>query len=232
MVFRDEASGKWIGLYGGHYYPAPGMRRSSGLNIAESEDGIRWRKPDVSERVPIPNRNRPNQVLWAGKCDGGPVFLDRDEPDPARRLKFFYSGYSDRREDGSDMMARELLMATSGDGYSWRVEALPWKDRPLDAPISAFYNRWLGKYMINSRPLLGDRRVAFTPTRDFKSFEAPILVMHPDPEDPPLVQFYGMPVCPYEGMYLGFLWRIHIDPLVLGISQGEVDCCLAYSYNQ
>jgi hypothetical protein len=32
-------------------------------------------------------------------------------------------------------------------------------------------------------------------------------------------------------MYIGFLWRIHLDPLVLSISQGEVDCCLAYSYN-
>ncbi|MDP6779612.1 MAG: hypothetical protein QGI83_22850 [Candidatus Latescibacteria bacterium] len=232
FVFRDEETDKWIGLYGGHYYPEPGVRHSTGLNIAESDDGIHWVKPDVSERVPIPDRNRPNQVLSVGTCDGGPAFLDERDPDPERRLKLLYSGYSDRRMGGGDMMARELMLATSADGYAWRVEALEnWGVRPLDAPISAFYNDELGTYMVNSRPLLGDRRVALTPTSDFKRFEDPILVMHPDPEDPPLVQFYGMPVYPYDGMYIGLLWRIHIDPFVLTISQGEVDCCLTYSRN-
>jgi len=232
FVFRDEQTSRWIGLYAGHYYPKPGVRASSGLNIAESEDGIHWVKPDVSGKVPIPDRNRPNQVLSVGSCDGGPVFLDPNEGDPLRKLKFLYSGYSDRRMDGSDMMARELIMATSGDGYRWEVNALEnWGTRPLDAPISAFYNHHLGTYLVNSRPLLGDRRVAFTPTQDFHTFEDPVLVMHPDPEDPPLVQFYGMPVYPYEDMYIGLLWRIHMDPNVLSISQGEVDCCLAYSRN-
>ena len=232
FVYRDEQSGVWIGLYAGHFYPKPGVRVSSGLNIAESDDGIHWMKPDVSARVPIPDRNRPNQVLSVGCCDGGPAFLDPNEDDPRRRLKFLYSGYSDRRMSGSDMMARELLMATSGDGYAWKVEALEnWGARPLDAPISAFYNHHLETYLVNSRPLLGDRRVAFTPTQDFQNFEEPILVMHPDPEDPPLVQFYGMPVYPYEDMYIGLLWRIHLDPNVLSISKGEVDCCLTYSRN-
>ena len=43
FVFRDEQTSRWIGLYAGHYYPKPGVRASSGLNIAESEDGIHWR---------------------------------------------------------------------------------------------------------------------------------------------------------------------------------------------
>lgn len=232
FVFKDSNSGKWIGLYCGTYYEQPnGIRRSSGLCIAESEDGIHWQKPDVSKRIPIPDRNRPNQVLSMGKIDGGPVFLDVEESDPARRLKFLFSGFLDRRKEGGDMNTRDLLMATSADGYAWHVEKLNWQDRPLDAPISTFYNHYAQKYMINSRPILGDRRVCLTPTADFKTFEDPMIIMHPDPEDPPLIQFYGMPIYRYENMYLGLLWRIHIDPFTLSISQGEVDCCLTYSYN-
>lgn len=57
-------------------------------------------------------------------------------------------------------------------------------------------------------------------------------MVFPDPEDPPMIQFYGMPVFHYEGVFIGLLWRLHTDPGEIGKVKwfGPIDCGLAYSY--
>ena len=61
-VFQDEA-GKWRCLYGGEpAQPINGSRQRIPL-VAESDDGIRWRIPDLTDIVPLPDRRYPNQVM-------------------------------------------------------------------------------------------------------------------------------------------------------------------------
>ena len=70
-------------------------------------------------------------------------------------------------------------------------------------------------------------------TIDFQTFSGPQNVLSPDPLDPPLVQFYGMPVFPYEGMFVGLLWLMYGDPLEIGLLKrnGPIDSQLTYSYD-
>jgi hypothetical protein len=68
------------------------------------------------------------------------------------------------------------------------------------------------------------------------TFTKPELALQTDAMDTPLTQLYGMPVFPYEGYYVAFLWLFHTAPQVSGQSphkfiSGHVDCQLAYSLN-
>jgi hypothetical protein len=83
------------------------------------------------------------------------------------------------------------------------------------------------------RLFCGDRRIALFETRDWHTFAAPELALWPTAEDPPMLQFYGMPVQRYEHLYLGLLWRLHTRPMdELNGPKGRggaIDCSLAYS---
>jgi hypothetical protein len=231
FVFHDAAAGIWKALYQGVSFRASdgGDRRQFlGLLYAESADGIRWERPDVSGRSAVARRRRPNQVFSFrdAHSDGGPVFLDPVEPDGERRLKFLFSAQDERHEPAQ-------YLATSPDGLRWTLDETPWRRGPLDAPITAYYNRRRGRYVISCRPRGGDRRVALTETPDLRTLSEPQIAVHPDPLDPPLTQFYGMPVYPYEDVYLGLLNVYHADPGEPGFHKlkGYVDGGLTYSYD-
>lgn len=244
-VWYDKEADQWRALYCGaaphSLYPdKPRTRflRSQVLMYAQSPDGIHWEKPDLTKETKSIGRLRPNQVFWAdiplhpegrggARIGGGPVYYDEREPDPKRKLKYLYCYVS---EDGKS----EQRLATSPDGIHWRVEDIIWGKRDkLDSPFGLFYNKHRDCYVIINRLNEGDRRVAFIQTKDFQTFSRPDLIIHPDPEDPPLVQFYGMPVFSYEDIYIGLLWRLHTDPAEeIGIVKtfGHMDCSLTYSY--
>jgi hypothetical protein len=233
FVFHDRAEGKWKAFYKGVSYAASDSGHDMvnlGLLYAESPDGIHWAKPDVAARSVLRSapRRRPNQVFSFHDrlIDGGPVFLDSVEPDPQRRLKFIFTGVDD-----DESLAQYL--ATSPDGFQWTLDPTPWGADHLDAPITAFHNRHRGTYVISRRPAGGNRRVAFSETTDFTSCTVPQTVVHPDPLDPDLVQFYGMPVYPYEDIYVGLLQTLHTDPDERGMAKirGYVDGGLTYSYD-
>jgi hypothetical protein len=230
FVFREPGDDIWRGLYAGVSYRASDTgkaRQFLGLLLAESPDGIHWSKPDVSGLSGVSHRRRANQVFsfHDGPSDGGPVFLDPVETDPNRRLKFLFSGT--RGEQHAQ------YIATSPDGIRWTLDKEPWDHRRLDAPITAFYNWHQKTYTICSRPWTGDRRPALIETPDFRTLSEPQVVVHPDPLDPPIVQFYGMPVYPYEGLYIGLLQCYHTDPNEGGYHKrlGYVDGGLTYSYD-
>lgn len=239
FVFHDAPAGVWKALYQGVSFRASDSGRARqflGLLYAESADGVHWEKPDLAGRVPaaaVARRRRPNQVFSFrdGHSDGGPVFLDPAETDPQRRLKFLFTH---REPGGSEAQHAEAqYMATSPDGIRWTLDERTWGHRPLDAPITAFYNRHRGGYVVSNRPRLHDRRVAFMATKDFVTTSDPEVVVHPDSLDPPLTQFYGMPVYPYEDLYVGLLNVYHADPSEAGYHKlkGYVDGALTYSYD-
>lgn len=215
--------------------------RTQVLLYAESDDGIHWEKPDLSDEagVEVGTRVAKNQVFDGGvriddsvdegpRVDGGPVFVDRHEPDPERRLKFIYTLHTPGTETD-----RAQRLATSPDGLRWTVEReFALGHGQVDAPMCVYYHDESDAYSVVHRTRFLDRRVAVTKTDDFRSYTDSTVVVSPDPEDPPLVQFYGMPVFPYEGMYVGLLWRLHTDPTELGHKiYGRIDCSLTYSYN-
>lgn len=68
-------------------------------------------------------------------------------------------------------------------------------------------------------------------TEDFKPYYGPENALSPDPLDPPLVQFYGVPTFPYEGMFIGLLWLMYGDSFEVGLLKrnGPIDSQLTYS---
>lgn len=208
--------------------------RSQVLLYAESEDGLEWRKPtvdndlsEISENAVFAGEEYPGHVVddpnaW---IEGGPVYYDERESDPSKRVKFIYT-LKDGTEGGDPQR-----LATSPDGREWTI------DRELDLGVgqadalkSAFYRSETDSYVVGHRTQPLDRRVYFSETDSFSEFEGPELAISPDPEDPPLVQFYGMPAFEYGDIYVGLLWRFHADPAEIGKKVfGKMDCALTYS---
>jgi hypothetical protein len=231
-VFWDEAIGRWRAFYIAWPKGEAGENRS--LATSESEDGIHWQVPDLTKRFPEPGRLQVNQIFRAGMgTEPGNVYLDERETDPERRYKLLYiPGSSKVYTDQPD----SNRLAVSADGYQWRaVEGVGWGDWISDAPNGIYYNQHRGSYVTPCRPAWGDRRVALIETRDWQHWSRPEVVVHPDPLDPPFLQFYGMPTFPYEGMYVGLLWAQHCDPLeIRGNNEkntGSIDGQLTYSYD-
>ncbi len=240
-VWYDEEADHWCAIYAGaaphSRLPDGILMRTAVLLYAQSSDGIHWERPDLTKETKALGRLRPNQVFWADipldpkgkggpKIDGGPVYYDEREADPNRRLKFLHSYV---HEDGRS----EQRVATSPDGIHWKARDIVWgKRRELDAPQALFYNKHRDSYVITNRPNPADRRVMLLETKDFQTFSRRELVMYPDSEDPPMVQFYGMPVFPYEDIYIGLLWRLHTNPAEIALEKifGPIDCSLTYSY--
>ena len=79
-VFADPASGLWRCLYQAQlprsFVPEGGRLRHLALAV-ESEDGVRWRAPDLTQAVPMEGRVRPHQVLPLGRLRGMGALLPR-----------------------------------------------------------------------------------------------------------------------------------------------------------
>ena len=230
-VARLPETGRYVGLYGA----ACATPRTAGNRIArtqvlcyaESDDGVEWRRPDLSGEVSFPGPvYAPNQVFGSEQLiDGMPVYYDTYDPDPGRRFKYFVNITPGIHEPGP------RGLAVSPDGKHWSLAQVFDQLEAIDTPSSVFYNPEDQVYVINGRREGGDRRVFFRTTRDWQTFTEPRLVMHPGPEDPPLVGFYGMPVVRYETLYLGLLWWIYCDPGSHGLPNGPIECALAYSHD-
>lgn len=248
-VWFDENEGIWKAIYIGvienrsitgvsNYYRTKRDEtiemRSQVLFYAESEDGIEWRKPTIENELSDISRN----AVFAGEefsghivddpeawIEGGPVYYDPRETDPQKRVKFIYT-----LKDGRESKNPQRL-ATSPDGREWTIESeIDLGVGQADALKSVFYRSETDSYVIGHRTTPLDRRVFFSETDSFSEFDGPELVISPDPEDPSLVQFYGMPVFEYGERYVGLLWRFHADPAEIGKKVfGKMDCALTYS---
>lgn len=219
LVFRDGE--KWKGLYQGIV-----ENEKPVLLIAESDDGIHWRKPDLSSIPTKTSRRATNEVFHRGNdYDRAPAYFDSREKDPSRRIKAVTVF-----RDGKTFTEG---LGVSADGIHWEFEPYDRGGGHTDSPYCIFYNKKAAKYVVVTRPGPTNRRIAFTETTDFHSFSDLHVVLHPDPLDEPLVQFYGMPVFEYEDMYIGLLWLLHCDPDEIGFVKrlGLLDSQLTYSYD-
>ena len=235
-VYRDPKTKKWYAFYQGVVGVSEELASTPAdipvLMLAESDDGLHWTKPDLTNALDQPPRAAPNQVLKHDDIyDRGPVFFDPHPLDARQRLKAM-SLYESKGADGKRVFTQRL--SYSPDGIHWSVEDCVWNNHFCsDSPYPIFWNERRGVYSIMTRPQQAERRIVRIDTKDFQTFAGPDNVLSPDPLDPPLVQFYGMPTFPYEGMFVGLLWLMHADPdeIALLKRNGPIDAQLAYSYD-
>ena len=198
-----------------------------------SDDGLDWRpwegKGCGAQDGPWPH------VVFAGAVEGcGQIFYDPAETDPQRLYKAASVIWAGRDPDGKGHLGEryELHLITSPDGVHWQVEG-PIHGLSSDTYHSFTYNPYRKQYQVTLRANTPDRRVWMALSDDTRTWSRPLLVLSPDPQDPPCVQFYGMPHFRYHGYTIGFLWLFHTqsdepDPVK---RQGTVDTHLAYSLN-
>ena len=100
-------------------------------------------------------------------------------------------------------------MAYSPDGIHWRIDPGPtWHPGVrADTGNQILYNPFTERYQVMTRASSVDRRIAMIESADLKTWSDPRVLLHPGPDDPVGMEFYGMPVCPYEDIFLGLLWK-------------------------
>jgi hypothetical protein len=219
-VFYDEQDGLWRMVYQAIVADNAAAKRW-GMQwiklVAESEDGLNWRQRDTRELIDIDKRCFDHQALGGGAEWCG-VYVDHQAP-PDERIK---------KLGGQEVWA-------SPDGLRWKHLA-NWRDDISDAPMCATWNEAYGRHFIYGRPAKGDRRWTVRQTDDWQTFTEPVLIMQSDGQDAPLTDLYGLPVFPYEGMFVAFVWLYHGAAQYRGtmpykFTGGKVDCQLAYSLN-
>ena len=249
-VFPSPDGGGWRCLYQGlTFNPPPQAGGHFAALVADSEDGITWRTPDLTKRVPLVDRRFPNQVEpapWDLFGEWGPSFYDAYAEDPDERIKGFVC-------KGAGPGLKDSWMVTSPDGLTWRDmhhagevkregrlgtqdTRVRWHPYGSDPTVSAFWNRKTEQsYVLPIRPNNGDRRIALDgngPT----GMSSPRL-SSPSGRTlwtPILRRLYGMPTFPYGDMFVGLLWVYRVPPEAGGYLKsigGRIDCQLAYSYD-
>ena len=198
---EQELYRMWYTGYGGR---SGGLANSYTACYATSRDGIFWEKPALGA------------VQYGGSKDNN-IFLedaavlnvirDAREEDPAKLYKsLFY-------ENGN----RSASVAFSPDGTTWtKYPGNPVLDDVSDTHTLLGWDEAHRQYVAYIRPLYPQGRrlrvIGRSVSDDFIQWTAPETVMEPDDLDPSGLEFYGMSVFKYEGLYLGTAWAYHAYP--------------------
>lgn len=224
-VFRDRQTGRWHCVYQG----MPDAETFIPL-LAESEDGITWKPADLTEQLPIADRQAPHQLFGRENfVEWSPCYVDHR----AQGTDAWLKGLAIRHADNASGI--EAALFTSPDGVYWNhAEASVWHRTVGDPVTTAFWNPYRESYVFSGRPTHNDRRIAVFETKDWEHFSSPELALQADALDTPCAEIYGMPVFQYHQLFIGLLWIYHVTPVVnaeFKYLHGKVDCQLAYSYN-
>jgi hypothetical protein len=250
-VYRDENAELWRMLYFAINFPLTFM-------AAESEDGIHWRPSALPNIRPGGTKVAPNHIFTVPSASGGPIYIDPIAAD-GYRFKVFCTergGPNARKTSVSEesFFNKELrqdlglrpsegehIVAVSADGLHWQMHPTlrwGWPAHPTwhpESPITCFYSSAIQQHVLITRPGWGDRRQVVRTSPNLVAWSDPALLWEPDPLDPPQSHFYGMPVFPYEGLYVGMLWTGHFASSQrlerFNQMQGTVDSQLAYSFD-
>lgn len=202
-VLRDDVNYKLY--YRGGAYKMPGRKKGEVICYAESDDGIRWRKPSLGV------------CKWEGSTDNNIIFLTT-----GKRIEHNFSPFYDRNPDcppeerykGIGGMGKlGLWGCTSPDGIRWKIL----DDKPLlgkgdyDSQNLAFWDEKKKCYIAYYRTYwkdtkgVGRRGVQISTSKDFRTWsKAKWLTYDADSPDDEL---YTNAICPYErvpGTYIGF----------------------------
>jgi hypothetical protein len=234
IVFPNEQTGGWRMLYQALMpLDAPQRPRHFVPVVLDSDDGITWRIPDLTETLPIAERVLPNQVQPATLDrfgEWGPCYYDHRAPDPEQRIKGFVC-----KGHGPGTGIKDSWIVVSPDGLTWRdLNGKLWHPYGSDPAVCAFWNHYRDSYVLIVRPNNGDRRIAVMETPDWDRFSKVELALSADALDPDMAEIYGMPTFPYGDLFIGLVWLFQVTPTsrqhgkFLG---GRINCQLAYSYD-
>ncbi len=180
---------------------------------AESEDGINWTKPNLGI-IEFEGSKDSNLVITvsqdpdekppykaSGQCHNPSVIKRAWEPDPEKRYALFCYGVD----------YRHARLAFSPDGLHWtfppesREKGLFSSGDVLNFFWDPYQQRYVATWKAGSRRgraagvVFSNDSVQWT-----KPVEGPVMVA--DDLDPDATQIYGMPVFPYQGIYVGLPW--------------------------
>ncbi|MFB9444744.1 hypothetical protein Dvina_46085 [Dactylosporangium vinaceum] len=186
------------------------------LCYATSTDGITWTKPNLGKYTF--EGSTANNIVGD---KGGTVIYDAAATDPARRYKML------------TYIAADATHATMGyyaffspDGITWTqfgtAPVLPYGD-VSNVSLDAAGNRFIATTKqrtvdISASPGTNDRMAWVSTSSDFVTWSAPRMAVEGDYRDDEAArgagglesQVYGMPVYPYEGVYLAMPWMFTI----------------------
>jgi len=211
-VLRKE--NQWW-LYYGSSLPDGGK----GVLLAVSDDGFRWYKPEL--RVVDCNGSRANNILLnPGPNDGPSIAYDPDDPQYPYKMVMFQKGERPEERWGDTWGLHGFV---SSDGIHWH---------PTDPPVvlkagdrtNIMFGKVGGRFLCYTRHKdmfshVGCRAVYISESEDFLHWTEPELVLSPDLEDEPDVEYYGMSVFERNGWFFGLLeyWRSAVDTIEVNL---------------
>ncbi|MDP7130278.1 MAG: hypothetical protein QF437_07310 [Planctomycetota bacterium] len=225
-VLRKDKPWEGKGAYSGPYLYGTVMRDDGKLRMwyhvyesgyrncyAESTDGITWTKPNLGLKdyrgskennlfltvSDDPNEKPPGR--GSGQCHNPSVIKRPWEKDPQKRYVLFCYGVD----------YRKARAAFSPDGLTWKFVPETAQEAlfPSGDVLNFFFDPYKNRYAATRKS--GNRRgraVAVATSRDGLKWELPTPgpVFVADDLDPDATQVYGMPVFPYQGLYIGLPW--------------------------
>ena len=182
---------------------------------AESEDGIRWTKPNVGP-WPYGHYKKGEHNIVVPSAHGFCVLCEPDDPDPNRR----YKGLGGN------------TLGFSPDGINWSIQ-------PLDIvgknDTSSCVVKWKGEYLafVRNQGRWDNgvmREVGLCVSKDFVNWTPKKTVFRTDQADGyPWTQPYGLAVTPYGDVLVGIVWLIHLDKEPKNNGRGYLDMQLLVS---
>lgn len=182
---------------------------------AESEDGFHWTKPELGINDWRGSSANNISLIPEYANDSPSVICDPDDHQHPYKLVLFEKGNRETKWGPG----WGIHGYGSSDGLRWRkLEPVPLVvagDR-----TNAVARKVGGNYVIYTRHKLmfqqnGVRAVYRSESPDFASWSEPELVLAPDLEDAPDVEYYGMSVFQRHGWHIGLLeyWRETVDTI-------------------
>lgn len=220
---------------------------SADVSYAESTDGIHWTKPDLGI-IEYEGSNKNNVVGPNGVCHIPSVIKVPNPSSPDKQWAMYGFGYSrglpdSRRGEGKP------AVAYSPDGLHW-----DWNRKPEQMGLysswdvtNTFYDPYTSQYTATYKTMnRRHRAVGVAVSEDGLKWSKPVegAVFGADDLDPDASQVYGMPVFPYQGIYIGLPWIYHARYIKYGKysnpdvmyeaqegSERTVDVQFAWSHN-
>jgi len=177
------------------------------IGYAESSDGMAWAKPDLG--LINFNGSKANNLVVSiadraatgGQCHNASVIRRPNERDPQKRYALY----------GFDNGSGHARVAFSPDGLRWKYAPETDKKALFSSSdvVNFFYDPYQQLYFTTWKTKNRRGRAAGVAwSKDglnwTKPFDGPTFVA--DDLDPDATQIYGMPVFPYQGVYIGLPW--------------------------
>ena len=182
IMFEDNTFRMW---YSGAYRGKP--------CYAESSDGIHWARPELG--FVEYNGSKANNIVI------GEAGLRIRKPQSAKFRWAMFGG----RKTGP-------FVAFSSDGFNWRLDEAKEALFETSDVRNYFYDPYNVRYVATYKtPNRRHRAVGLAYSKDAMEWWKPIQgpVFGADDYDPDGTQIYGMPVFPYQGVYIGLPWIYH-----------------------